>query len=271
MNRPRLLMCPPDYYGIEYEINPWMNRQVQPDRDLARQQWQVLQDLLESKLDGVVELIEPRPGLPDMVFTANAGFVEAGLFIPSRFRFKARQGEEHWFREWFVDRGFTVRELPGEWVFEGFGDALPWLDRIFAGYRFRSDIQSHSALGKLLGREVLSLELTDSRFYHLDTCLCPLSGGEVVYFPGAFDEYGLGALRGLVGEERLVAVNEAEALRFCCNSVQVGRRIVMNAGDPELTARLNGRGYEVFECELSEFLKSGGAARCLVCRLSLKP
>ncbi len=268
MNRPSFLMCPPEYYGIEYEINPWMHRQVQPDRELARRQWQALKELLETKLDAVVELIAPQSGLPDMVFTANAGYVEEGQFIPSRFRFRARQGEEPWYREWFADRGFAIRELPGEWVFEGFGDALPWQERILAGYRFRSDIQSHTALGKLLDREVLSLELIDSRFYHLDTCLCPLTGGEALYFPGAFDDYACSALRGLVGEERLIAVSEVEALRFCCNAVQVGKRIIMNTGGPELAGRLRSRGYEVFECDLSEFLKSGGAARCLVCRLT---
>ena len=268
MNRPRFLMCAPDHYGIEYEINPWMHREIQPDRELARSQWQGLKALLEEKLGATVELIPPRPGLPDMVFTANAGYVEDGVFIPSRFRYRGRQGEEPWFREWFGQQGFTVRELPGEWVFEGFGDALPRQERIFAGYRFRSDIQSHTALGRLLGREVLSLELIDSRFYHLDTCLCPLSGGEVVYFPGAFDDYGCSALRGVVGEGCSSPVTEAEALRFCCNAIQVGKGVVMNTGAPELTARLQGRGYEVYACDLSEFLKSGGAARCLVCRLS---
>ncbi|MEW6428199.1 MAG: arginine deiminase-related protein [Thermodesulfobacteriota bacterium] len=268
MNRPRFLMCPPDHYGIEYEINPWMHRQFQPDRDKARSQWQRLKDLLETGLDAVVELIEPRPGLPDMVFTANAGYVEAGTFVPSRFRFQARQGEAPWFREWFSRQGFSVRELPGHWAFEGFGDALPWGDRIFAGYRFRSDIQSHTALGVLLGREVLSLELVDSRFYHLDTCLCPLSGGEVVYFPGAFDRYGRSVLEGAVGGERLLPVSESEAIRFCCNAVHVGTTIIMHTGSPDLAGRLTGRGYRVSECDLSEFLKSGGAARCLVCRLA---
>jgi len=271
MNRPSFLMCPPEYYGIEYEINPWMHRQIQPDREKASGQWSELKEILETKLDAIVKLIAAQPGLPDMVFTANAGYVEGKLFIPSRFRYRARQGEEPWFREWFAVQGYAIRELPGEWLFEGFGDALPWEGRIFAGYRFRSDIQSHTALGRLLDREVLSLELTDSRFYHLDTCLCPLSGGEVIYFPGAFDDYGLSALRGMVGEERLIAVSEAEALRFCCNAVQVGRQVVINADSPELVGCLRSRGYEVFECDLSEFLKSGGAARCLVCRLSLKP
>jgi N-dimethylarginine dimethylaminohydrolase len=263
----RFLMCPPDYYGIEYEINPWMHRQIQPDRALARAQWETLKTILEKRLNAQVALIEPRPGLPDMVFTANAGYVEQESFIPSRFRYRARQGEEPWFRQWFAEQGFAVRELPGEWAFEGFGDALPWEDRIFAGYRFRSDIQSHTALGRLLGREVLSLELIDSRFYHLDTCLCPLSGSEVIYFPGAFDAYGLAALTGLVGEERLLSVNETEAQQFCCNAIQVGRQVVINSGAPELAEKLEARGYQVLECELSEFLKSGGGARCLVCRL----
>jgi N-dimethylarginine dimethylaminohydrolase len=267
MTRPRFLMCPPDHYGIEYEINPWMHRQIQPDRELARRQWENLKEILGNRLGAKVELIDPKPGLPDMVFTANAGYVEGEIFVPSRFRYRARQGEEPWFRQWFADRGFEIRELPGEWVFEGFGDALPWREKILAGYRFRSDIRSHAELGRLLGREVLSLELCDSRFYHLDTCLCPLAEGEVMYFPGAFDDYGRAALRGLVGEERLHAVSEAEAQHFCCNAILAGKQLVLNSGSPELAGRLEGRGYEIIECDLSEFLKSGGSARCLVCRL----
>jgi len=268
LSRPRFLMCPPDHYGIEYEINPWMHRQIQPDREKARRQWLRLKETLEAALGAAVELIESRAGLPDMVFTANAGYVEGELFIPSRFRYRARQGEEPWFREWFANRCYTIRELPGKWEFEGFGDALPWQERILAGYHFRSDINSHAALGTILHKEALSLELTDSRFYHLDTCLCPLTEGEVMYYPAAFDKYALSALWGLVGEDRLLAVTEAEALRFCCNAIPAGKRIVMNSGCPDIAGRLRSRGYEVYDTDLSEFLKSGGSARCLVCRLS---
>ena len=267
MSAPRFLMCPPDHYGIAYEINPWMHREVQPDRELARRQWHGLKTTLEQALGAEVELIAPRPGLPDMVFTANSGFVAGRLFIPARFRFRARQGEEPWFREWFASHGYDVLDLAGGWSFEGFGDALPYGERIFAGYRFRSDIQSHVALATLLGREVLSLELVDSRFYHLDTCLSPLEGGEVVYFPGAFDPYGIDVLHGVVGGERLLAVTEAEALSFCCNAIQAGKRVVMPGGCPGIGELLRRCGYEIFTCDLSEFLKSGGAARCLVCRL----
>ncbi len=153
-------MCPPDYFGIEYEINPWMNLRIGSDADRARQQWAALTVTLRE-LGVTLDLIEPVPGLPDLVFTANAGMVYRDHFIVSRFRYGVRQGETPHFERWARSRGFGVVELPQGYNFEGAGDALFCGETLFAGYRFRSDVRSHQWIGERLGVEVLPLELVE--------------------------------------------------------------------------------------------------------------
>src|SRR5262245_57894583 len=137
-----LLLCPPDRYGIEYEINPWMDRACQTNQKLAAGQWQGLRDTLGSLGCGI-ETIEPQAGLPDMVFTANAGLVAGNQFFRSNFRHRERQGESIHFEQWFAGHGYEIVPLPGKLIFEGEGDALFSGDVLFCGYHFRSDIQSH--------------------------------------------------------------------------------------------------------------------------------
>ena len=190
MKQPRILMCPPDFYGIEYEINPWMNRAHGSSPERARQQWHNLHDALVG-LGVQVDLMTPQKGLPDLVFTANAGVVFGTRFFSSRFRHDVRARETPFFDAWFAEHGFTVEHLPEGMFFEGAGDALFCGRALFACYRIRSDVNGHQHLGKILERLVLPLELVDNRFYHLDTCFCPLAPGEAIYFPAAFDAYSL--------------------------------------------------------------------------------
>ena len=264
MRQPSILMCPPDYYGIEYEINPWMSRSRASSPERAREQWQTLHDRLVS-LGVVVETMTPRKGLPDLVFTANAGLVHRTHFFSSRFRHEVRARESPYFDGWFADHGFTVEQMPTDVHFEGAGDALFCGPSLIAGYRIRSDALGHQFLGKQLGVQVLPVELVDPRFYHLDTCFCPLSPGEALYFPPAFDSYGLKVLQKHV--PRLIPVVESEAVRFACNAVVVGRTVVANAGSDQMATDLSARGYEVHFVELDEFIKAGGSAKCLTLRL----
>jgi N-dimethylarginine dimethylaminohydrolase len=265
---PVLLLCPPDYYGIEYEINPWMHKERGADPAAARAQWRQLYETL-LRLGADIELIGPRPGLPDMVFTANAGLVVGGRAIVSNFRHKERQGEAEHFARWFDRRGFEVVSLPDSLVFEGEGDALSCGDVLFCGYRFRSDIRSHEKLSELLGRLAISVELVDDRFYHLDTCFCPLPDGSAVWFPGAFDHYAQGAIRQHVSE--LIEVTEPEAVRFACNAVVLEKQVVLPTGCPQLEQELNARGYHAHALAMEEFLKSGGACKCLVLFIPQQP
>lgn len=262
--QPRILMCPPDYYGIEYEINPWMSRSRGSAPERAHQQWQALHRTLTA-LGVTVELLTPQPGLPDLVFTANAGLVHGQRFFSSRFRHEVRARETPHFDAWFAAHGFTVEHLPENTFFEGAGDALFCGPSLFAGYRIRSDVHGHQWLGQALGKQVLPLELVDPHFYHLDTCFCPLAPGEAIWFPAAFDEYGRRVVQGHI--PRLLAVTEPEAHRFGCNAVVVGKTVITNTGCHQLAADLRSWGYATVAVELDEFLKAGGSAKCLTLRL----
>jgi N-dimethylarginine dimethylaminohydrolase len=264
MTTPRILMCPPDHYGIEYEINPWMNRSMGAIRALAFHQWKTLRDTLES-LGVQIELLSPQPGLPDLVFTANAGLIYKDVFVSSRFRHEVRARESPYFDAWFAEHGFRVEHLPPGMYHEGAGDALFCGDTLFAGYRIRSDALAHQWVGQRFGIRVLPLELINPRFYHLDTCFCPLSPTEAIYYPAAFDNYGRRVLQTHIA--KLIEVNETEAHRFGCNAVVVGRTVVHNNHCPELAEKLTNAGYRSIEVELDEFLKAGGSAKCLTLRL----
>ena len=257
-------MCPPDFYGIEYEINPWMNRERQADHELATRQWNDLVAALKQA-GAEIALLEPRPGLPDLVFTANAALIYRQTAILARFRHAQRQGEEPIDEGYLQQAGFEVRKLDEGLYFEGAGDALFCGDTLFAGYRIRSDARGHQQIGEMLSCRVIPMELIDPYYYHLDTCFCPLAAGTAIYFPPAFDEYGQKALAEHV--EHLVPVDEAEARRFACNAVVVGRQVFTNTGCPRLHEDLVRLGLEPHETPLDEFVKAGGSAKCLTLRL----
>ena len=264
----RILMCAPDHYDVDYVINPWMEGNIhKSSRDRAVEQWSKLNFILDNLAK--VELVEGQQGVPDMVFTANAGLVLGVNVVLSRFYHPERQKEEPHFKKWFEDNGFNVFELPKDLPFEGAGDAL--LDRegrwLWAGYGFRSELDSHPQIAKWLDIEVLSLRLIDDRFYHLDTCFCPLAGGYLLYYPGAFDSYSNHIIEGRVPAEKRIAIAEADAINFACNAVNVENSIVMNKASDSLKQRLADAGFEVIETPLTEFLKAGGAAKCLTLRI----
>lgn len=262
--KPRILMCPPDHYGIEYEINPWMSRLKQADRGVAAEQWRRLKACLEEA-GAEIAFMPAVAGLPDLVFTANAALIFGDRAVPARFRHPQRQGEEPHDEAWLASAGFTIAPLPAGVYFEGAGDALFWGETLVAGYRMRSDARGLQQLAAILGCRVIPLELIDPYYYHLDTCFCPLSTTEAIYFPGAFDEYGQRVLRELA--PTLIPVARQEAEQFACNAVVVGRTVVTNTGCAELHAALRDSGYEPRETPLGEFVKAGGSAKCLTLRL----
>jgi lysine-ketoglutarate reductase/saccharopine dehydrogenase-like protein (TIGR00300 family) len=268
----RILMCPPDFYDVDYVINPWMEGNVhRSSRERAVQQWQGLYHHLKQL--AIVDLIEPVQGVPDMVFTANAGLVLGDKFILSRFYHPERQGEEPHFQRWFLAHNFQVFELPPDLPFEGAGDAL--FDRggnwLWAGYGFRSELDAHSYIAKWLEIEVLSLRLIDARFYHLDTCFCPLNGGYLMYYPPAFDAYSNRLIEMRVPQEKRIVIEEKDALHFACNAVNVEHSIVLNQASDRLRQQLESLGFRVIETPLTEFLKAGGAAKCLTLKLTETP
>lgn len=268
--RPTFLMCPPRFFDVQYVINPWMEGNLHaPSYQLTVDQWNRLYAAVSEHAD--VMLIEPQPALPDMVFTANAGLVKDGVVALSRFAHRERQREEKHFLAWFEIEDYTISESPKEIPFEGEGDALFTADgaRLWVGHGWRTDIASHAQLRTLWPAcEVVPLRLVDPRFYHLDTCFCPLANGDVLYYPAAFDAPSLALIEAFYPEEKRVIVQESDALRFACNAVNIGRTLIVNEVGAELLAELNTRGFQVVQVGLSEFLKAGGAAKCLVLRLS---
>jgi N-dimethylarginine dimethylaminohydrolase len=265
----RYLMCPPDHYEVDYVINPWMGGECSPL--FARTGAAAVAGSLSASLAAGGGEANP----------AGAGMAGYGVYgecwahpgiqggAEPVFYHPERQGEQPHFKAWFEEQGYTVYELPPALAFEGAGDAL--LDRagrwLWAGYGFRSMLESHPYLAKWLGIEVLSLRLVDERFYHLDTCFCPLSEGYLLYYPPAFDAYSNRLIEMRVPPEKRIPVQEADAIHFACNAVDVNGTILVNRVSPELEATLQERGFAVVQTELTEFLKAGGAAKCLTLRL----
>ena len=264
-----ILMCPPHHYDVDYVINPWMEGNIhRSSRDRAEEQWGKLHEVIKEY--ATVEMVTPEKGWPDMVFTANAGLVLGDRAVLSRFFHPERQGEEPHFQKWFEDNGYTVFTLPESLPFEGAGDAL--FDRaggwLWAGYGFRSELDSHPLLAQWLDVEVLSLRLVDGRFYHLDTCFCPLEDGYLMYFPEAFDDYSNRLIEMRVPAEKRIAIDEVDAITFACNTVNIDRVVIMNQASDRLKQQLDKCGFTVVETPLTEFLKAGGAAKCLTLKLT---
>jgi N-dimethylarginine dimethylaminohydrolase len=266
--KPKILMCAPDYFGVDYVINPWMAEGLgKTDAARVRMQWQSLKRSLETQAELV--FVSPQQGLPDMVFTANAGMVLGKKAIVSRFRSKERQGEEPFFKTWFEQNGFDIVDWPQDIAFEGAGDAL--LDRgqkiIWAGYGFRSDDTAPKLLEKFFDRKTIAVHLVDPRFYHLDTCMCPLADGYLMYFPAAFDEASQKRIAELVPEDKRIIVAEDDAVKFACNAVNLNNYVFINGASTELQDALRRAGFMPVTVPLTEFLKSGGAAKCLTLKL----
>lgn len=267
--KPVLLMCAPKLYEVSYVINPWMQGNLgNSSRQRAMRQWQKLYSTLSEIAD--VRLVEPVSGSPDMVFTANAGLARDGVVVISSFYHPERQGEEPYFRRWFEEAGYRIVNVARATPFEGEGDALFSSDgsRLWVGYGTRTAEASHAALRGLWDVEVIGLHLVDPRFYHLDTCFAPLEDGSLLYFPPAFDAASLAKIEAFYPADKCIVVGERDALSFACNAVNIGMTLVLNRISAELDMELRGRGFEVIQLELDEFLKAGGAAKCLVMKLT---
>lgn len=266
--KQKIMMCAPDHFCVDYVINAWMDGQCgQVDKALAVRQWNRYKDIIEQFAD--VILIQPQPDLPDMVFTANAGLILGDSAVVSRFHNKERQGEEPYFKKWFIEQGLACSDWPQEVPFEGAGDAL-WdrgLPLLWIGSGYRSDLDAPPLLEAIYKREVIQMKLIDPRFYHLDTCMCPLTGGYMMYYPGAFAPESLDILRARVPADKRIAVSELDAVRFACNAVDLEGHVIMNDASTDLQDKLRLCGFMSLIVPLTEFLKAGGAAKCLTLKL----
>jgi N-dimethylarginine dimethylaminohydrolase len=268
----RYLMCPPQHFGVLYEINPWMRREVTVDADRALAQWEGLVATLRAAGAEVV-VMEPRAEVPDLVFTANAGLVNGGQFVPSHFRHPERQAETPINAAWFGARGWRVDHLSAELDHEGAGDALPFTLEgssrpvLLSGYSFRSDASAATELSTLLGCPVRPVQLIDPRLYHVDLTFCPLDDRRAMVAPLGWDGYGRKVVEALVPEP--LVLSDDETLSFCANSVVVGTSVVMAVVPPRVGRQLEAWGFTVVECPVDEFLKAGGGCRCLTLALDV--
>jgi N-dimethylarginine dimethylaminohydrolase len=268
-DRQKILMCPPHHFTVGYVINPWMDgNEGSMNAERAFQQWSTLKWAISEVAD--VETIDPVDGLPDMVFTANAGVVYGNKAMASHFLPMERRDEEAVFKRWFRNAGYDLYDLPEDIGFEGAGDALidrggPW---VWTGYGFRTEIEAHAHLDKFFDLEIVSVRLVDERFYHIDTCMCPLEGGYLLYHPPAFDDASLKEIKRRVPKNKRIEVSEKNAGHFACNAVNVGDRIFLHRTAGKLIPALEERGFYVIQVSLSEFLKAGGSAKCLTLKLS---
>lgn len=286
MTAQRLLVCSPSYFDVNYSINAWMDPNTPEGRvDIvkAKEQWLNFVDVLQKFAQ--VELLPPVKGLPDYVFTANAGLVYKEIFVPSIFKYPERKGETPYYAAWACSYGLYVAslDLDSDEYFEGAGDCL--LDRhtniLWMGFGYRTSRTVREKLQAFLNKmfsahpdadtqpelRVFELQLVDPRFYHLDTAFCPLDGGALLYNPNAFSAASVDLIHTHVPEALRIPVSQEDADLFACNAVSLGRYVIVNDMTIKLERALNELGYIVYRTPLSEYLKSGGGAKCLTLKL----
>jgi len=278
MRAPAFLLVDPAHFEVAYTINPWMQPGAwSADPAGSRRAARIAFSGLVAALRGAgaeVEIMPGVPGAPDLVFPANAGVVLDGRATLARFRYPERQVEEPHFRRAFqrLRAGGLLNEvhvLPEDCLQEGAGDFIWHAARghFWAGYGPRSNRKGQDAVADYFGRETVALELATERFYHLDTCFCPLPGGEVLYYPQAFTSEGLRRIRNSVPAAMLIEAADEDAARFCVNAVAFDRTIIMAEASDQLKGRLAERGYRVIDVNLAPFILSGGGAYCMTLRL----
>jgi N-dimethylarginine dimethylaminohydrolase len=259
-------MCPPEHFAVEYAINPWMDVSAPVDAELALKQWQQLREMLVG-LGHTVHVLDPEPGLPDMVYAANGAFVVDGTAYGARFKHPQRTGEAVAHRAFYESNGWRfvapTQTNEGEGDFTYLPDALGGV--ALAGYGFRTEVTAHAEAQDVLGRPVISLRLVDSRFYHLDTALAPLDDGNVAYYPAAFSEASRRVLRQLFPDAVLADIGDAHS--FGLNLVSDGHHVFLNGEASGMAAKIAAAGYTPVLVELSELKKGGGSVKCCIAEL----
>jgi N-dimethylarginine dimethylaminohydrolase len=260
----RYAMTPPTFYAVEYAINPWMDVTAPVDSRVAQAQWQRLRETY-LRLGHQVDLVEPVPGLPDMVYAANGGFIANDIALVAKFRFAERAGESKAYARWMSSVGY--RPVSTRHVNEGQGDLLMVGDMVLAGYGFRTDRRAHNEIASALGMPVISLELVDPRFYHLDTALAALDDHTIAYYPPALSATAQKQLHELFPDA--IVVGSADAYAFGLNAVSDGLNVVLPSAATGFAAQLRDAGFVPVGVDLSELLKGGGSVKC--CTLEVHP
>jgi N-dimethylarginine dimethylaminohydrolase len=257
------LMCEPMFFEVSYVINPWMSANIgRVNRELAAKQWQTLYDTLVQMAD--IKLIAPVAGLPDMVFTANAGLVHRHKeAIISTFRHLERQGESSHYHQFFADAGYQIKHIPENVIFEGAGDALfDNSGELWFGSGPRSDAAAITEIADAFQVIVNPLELIDPRWYHLDTAFCPLSDGYALAYKKAFSAASAATIQHQLGN-KVIWVSDEDAINFACNAVCMDHEVILYRASDALKEILTRYNFSVIEIDVSEFMKSGGSCKCM--------
>ncbi len=257
-----ILMCKPTFFDVDYQINPWMRQERPVNKARAQSQWQSLYQTIQQ-LGGKIDLIEPQQGLPDMVFTANAGLIHRKKVIVANFKHPERQGESQYFKNWFAQNHFQVFET--DIPFEGAGDALFAGETLFVGHGFRSHHRIVHWIEEQWERPVTALELVNPSFYHLDTCFCPLNSTNALWYPAAFSKKSQKLLE---NELNLLSVSQKEAELFACNAVVINRDVILPKDCTKIITLLENQGFSTHSISTTEFILSGGSCKCLTLHTS---
>jgi len=266
--RRRYLMCPPEHFEVRYAINPWMDLTVPVDQTRAMRQWDTLRQTYLD-LGHSVDVLSPKPGLPDMVFSANGALVLSGMALGARLKHPQRQPESPAYLTWLQQaaaRGELTEVREPAHINECEGDFVVVGELMLAGHGFRTDPSAHREAQEFFGVPVVSLELVDPRYYHLDTALAPLDETNIAYYPPAFSPGSRAVLRRLFPDAVLATEHDAAVLGL--NAVTDGINIVLSAQAKHLAQQLGDRGYRPIAVDLSELVKAGGGAKC--CSLEIR-
>ena len=265
MGNSTVLMSSPEYFKVEYSINPWMIEGIKVDLELAKQQWENLKSTIENA-GASVRVVPPHEQYPDLVFTANSGIVKDDKVLIANFKYEERHGEEDIYSKWFSENGYAVSRIPAEFKFEGRGDAFVLGEYLIGSYGIRSDKEALLYIADEFGLTPKIVELADTKFYHLDTCFqqLPTDNRDAIFYPKAFKDESLSEFADLFN---LIPVSEADANRLACNAVVINNTVIFPSEDIDAIQTVKDLGLTAVVANVSEFLKSGGACQCLVITL----
>ena len=265
MGNTTVLMSSPEYFKVEYSINPWMVEGVEVNLELAKQQWENLKSTIENA-GASVKVVPPHEQYPDLVFTANSGIVKDDKVLIANFKYLERQGEEEIYSKWFSENGYEVSRIPSEFKFEGRGDAFVLGDHLVGSYGVRSDKEALLYIANEFGLKPKIAELADPKFYHLDTCFqqLPTDNKDAIFYPKAFKDESLSEFADLFN---LISVSEADANKLACNAVVINDTVIFPSEEIDAIQTVKDLGLNAVVANVSEFLKSGGACQCLVITL----
>ena len=265
MGNTTVLMSSPEYFKVEYSINPWMIEGVEVDLELAKQQWENLKSTIEDA-GAVVQVVPPHEQYPDLVFTANSGIVKEDKVLIANFKFEERHGEEEIYSKWFSENGYEVSRIPSEFKFEGRGDAFVLGEYLVGSYGIRSHKEALLYIADQFGLKPKIAELADPKFYHLDTCFqqLPTENRDAIFYPQAFKDESLSEFSDLFN---LIPVSEGDANKLACYAVVINDTVIFPSEDIDVIQTVEDLGLNTAVANVSEFLKSGGACQCLVITL----